>query len=267
MSENKVVHFQRDTRNKARTKLTSKSTAVLYGNRPLGRADLKYLSPYEFTMYWEPELVKYPQTRAQNDSDDCEAKLTPTGIQRLEAEPGCELMAGIDYVVKEEGGNDWVPLEDVAGTKSLRHEWMLRKRPRPRAPHFKGCPLPKHRSGSSEQNAKITMTYFHPWTLRDEMWGDEHVPTVYNLKGKHENWQTALATWLDGQILCEESRRYVSNFIAMHRLRPGDIDDNGAPNSDDMIADEPVYVTREIGKCNCNDLKQKVISFKIYISR
>ena len=26
---------------------------------------------------------------------------------------------------------------------------------------------------------------------------------------------------MDGNIICEESKRYVSNFISMHRLRPG----------------------------------------------
>ena len=26
------------------------------------------------------------------------------------------------------------------------------------------------------------MTYFHPWTLREDAWSDEHVPTLNNLK-------------------------------------------------------------------------------------
>ena len=34
-------------------------------------------------------------------------------------------------------------------------------------PQFKGCPFPKHKPGSAEQNAKISMVYFHPWTLRE----------------------------------------------------------------------------------------------------
>ena len=40
-------------------------------------------------------------------------------------------------------------------------------------------------------------------------------------------------------------RRYVSNFIAMHRLRPGGDDDDGIANPDDMLVDEAVYVTKD----------------------
>ena len=89
---------------------------------------------------------------------------------------------------------------------------------------FKGCPLPKHQGGSSERNAKITMLYFHPWTLQDAG-SDEHVPRLENLKETAETWDAALRYWLDGRIISQESKRYVSNFISMHRLRPGDHDD------------------------------------------
>ena len=94
--------------------------------------------------------------------------------------------------MKDEGGDNWVPLENIAATAGLRHEWILRRRHRPRAPHFKGCPLPKHKPNSAEQNAKITMTYFHPWTLRGEAWSDEHVPTLQNLKQGCDIGETAL---------------------------------------------------------------------------
>ena len=245
VTANKVVHFHRDTRNPNRTKLTSKRMALLYGHRPLERAELKYLSPYEFTMYWEPQLLKYPLSCKENDEGTCEASLTPAGLTKLKAQAGSDLVPGIDYTVKEQGGDDWVPLDKVASTASLRHEWILRRRRRPRAPHFKGCPLPKHKPGSAEQNAKITMTYFHPWTMREEAWADAHVPTLENLKQGCEAWETALTEWLDGNIISEESRRYVSNFISVYRLRPGGDDDDGLGNPDDMLQDEPVYVTKD----------------------
>ena len=107
-------------------------------------------------------------------------------MKKLTALASSELVPGIDYVVKDEGGDNWVPLENVAATASLRDVWILRRRRRPRAPHFKGCPLPKHKPGSAEQNAKITMTYFHPWTLREAAWSDEHVPTLQELK---QGWE------------------------------------------------------------------------------
>ena len=111
-------------------------------------------------------------------------------MKKLTALASSELVPGIDYVVKDEGGDNWVPLENVAATASLRDAWILRRRRRPRAPHFKGCPLPKHKPGSAEQNAKITMTYFHPWTLREAAWSDEHVPTLQELK---QGWEVLRA--------------------------------------------------------------------------
>ena len=85
VTANKVVHFQRDMRNPSRVKLTSKSMALLYGHRPLAHAELKYLSPYEFTMYWEPQLLHYPRSRVENEAGLCEAKLTPAGVLKLTA--------------------------------------------------------------------------------------------------------------------------------------------------------------------------------------
>ena len=242
---NKVVHFQKDLRNPKRPKLTSKSMALLYGYRPMKTAELKYLSPYEFTMYWEPQLLRYPLSPTENNTEYTEATLTPVGLAKLAESQENELVSGVDYVVKETGGSDWVPLENLPGTTALRHEWILRRRLRPMAPHFKGCPLPKHQPGSGEQNAKIALAYFHPWTLREEEWSDEHVPRLRDLKRDCESWDTVLKEWLDGNIISEESRRYVGNFISMHRLRPGGGDDEGLANPDDMIEDEPVYVTAD----------------------
>jgi len=71
------------------------------------------------------------------------------------------------------------------------------------------------------------------------------VPTLQTLKHGCEAWETALTQWLDGNIICEESRRYVSNFISMHRLRPGGEDEDGMANPDDMVKDEAVYVTKD----------------------
>ena len=164
---NKIVHFQRDMRNSKCARLTSKNMATLYGYRSMTISELKYLSPYEFTMYWEPKLLRYPQSIEQNQDPACHAKLTAKGLQKLSQPPAAALVPGIDYVVKEHGGKDWQPFDDQPGSASLRHEWILQRRRRPRVPQFKGCPLPKHKHGSAEQNAKLTMVYFHPWTLRE----------------------------------------------------------------------------------------------------
>ena len=71
------------------------------------------------------------------------------------------------------------------------------------------------------------------------------MPALQNLRGSFETWEGALTWWLDGNVLSEESKRYVSNFTSIHRLRPRDDEEDGLANSDDLVEDEDVYVTRE----------------------
>ena len=59
-----------------------------------------------------------------------------------------------------------------------------------------------------------------------------------------ETWQEALATWLDGRIVCQEAMKYVGNFMAVHRVRPrGDDEDSAC--SDDLVSDEELEVTND----------------------
>lgn len=71
---------------------------------------------------------------------------------------------------------------------------------------------------------------------------DEAVAFAGNLRTTEHTWQEALATWLDGRILCQETKRYVGNFMAVHRVRPGG-DDSDSACSDDMVSDEELEVT------------------------
>ena len=65
----------------------------------------------------------------------------------------------------------------------------------------------------------IVMAYMHPWTLQRDA-ATDHVPHLSRLRPDGSTWEAALRTWLDGRILCEESKRYVGNFLAVHRVRP-----------------------------------------------
>ena len=76
------------------------------------------------------------------------------------------------------------------------------------APQFKGCPLPKHTSDAGERNSRITMVYFHPWTLNTAFNDEQHVPLLSNLKKGFDTWEAALTYWLDGHVISEESKRY-----------------------------------------------------------
>ena len=69
------------------------------------------------------------------------------------------------------------------------------------------------------------------------------MPYVGNLRGPEETWQDALTTWLNGHILCEEQKRYVGNFLSVHRVRPQNDDSDAEANSDDIISDEELQVS------------------------
>ena len=84
------------------------------------------------------------------------------------------------------------------------------------------------------------MTYFHPWVIREED-AAEHVPTARALtvdaQTSASRWPAACAAWLNGNILTEEMKVVIQNFIAVTRVRPNDkeVERN---NSDEEISDD-----------------------------
>ena len=111
-------------------------------------------------------------------------------------------------------------------------------------PSFAGSPLPSHRPEEEARAASIVMSYFHPWTLRVSD-ATDHVPFAGNLRKSTETWQEAMSVWLDGNIVCEEARRYVGDFLSVHRMRPVDDDASGADNSGDILSGEDVVLSSE----------------------
>ena len=115
-----------------------------------------------------------------------------------------DLVAGIDYLVKDNGGPDWVAFPDADRCRHLRHTWVLSRNKRPKAPTFLGSPVPRGRRGESERSARLVMSYFHPWTLRQSE-ADDHVVFAGALRGRERTWETALVSWLDGGVQTEEA--------------------------------------------------------------
>ena len=117
-----------------------------------------------------------------------QANLTEAGCAKLlkrdywDATP---LLAGQDYVAKEEGGKDWLPFPDLPSLRKIRHTWMVVRNERPKNPSFHGAPMPKRKHGNEERNALITMAYFHPFTLHEDV-ADENVPHVRHLRTSSE---------------------------------------------------------------------------------
>ena len=54
-----------------------------------------------------------------------------------------------------------------------------------------------------------------------------------------------MSVWLDGNMACEEPRRYVWDFLSAHRMRPVDDDASGADNSDDLLSDEELTLSSD----------------------
>ena len=240
--ERKAYFGEVDVRNPHRKKVTFRDVATLYGHRPRHDA-VWYLSPYEFVTYWQPIMLSYPLRIDDNENEAHHATLTESGREKLTrpSDEGTELIPGEDYVVKDSASSEWLPFPDVPSTAHFRHTWVLSRRRRPRAPSFAGAPMPRHSAGEGDKAALITMAYFRPWTLRAEERNKE-VPYVGELREQGFTWQDALATWLDGGVGCEETKRYVGNFLSVHRMRPqnDEVDD---AHSSDMASDEELEVS------------------------
>ena len=146
-----------DWRNPRRRKITTRDTALLYGQRP-NNSEVWHFSPYEFVMYWSVQLLSYPRSLADLRLHDHHADLTDAGMQRLSSKlPWEELIPGVDYAVKE-GGLDWLPYPNVPACKRFRHKWIMVRRRRPVVPSFAGSPLPSHRPEEEARAASIVMS-------------------------------------------------------------------------------------------------------------
>ena len=150
--------------------------------------------------------------------------------------------------MKDEGGESWLPYPEGPSTDHFRHIWVIQRRACMHAPAFIGAPIPHRRPGETERAAMITMTYFHPWTLRaaDELDGhvDEQqsvVPYAGNLRPQDATWEVTLSMWLDGNVVSQESARYVHNFLSVFRVRPRDQDED--VRSDEDVDDEELILT------------------------
>ena len=133
--------------------------------------------------------------------------------------------------MKDSPGVDLIPYDEGAVSDNFQHTWIIKKRNRPVAPMFIGSPVPMKRDDSAERSAMLTMVYFHPWTLRYRSEDGTVVPFAGNLRPRGQSWQFALSEWLRGNVVSEESVRYINNFMCVYRIRPRDIED-------DVLSDE-----------------------------
>ena len=173
---------------------------------------------------WEVVVVSYPQTLKDASNPRHHVRLIEEGRAKMEAHEAtfdnANLTAGIDYVVKDEGGKSWLPYPEGPGTDSFLHILIIKRRPCMHAPAFIGAPIPPRRLGERERAAIITMTYFHPWKLRAADEEQSIVPYAGNLRPEDATWEMTLSMWLDGNVVSQESARYVNHFHYVFLVRP-----------------------------------------------
>eukprot|EP00435_Cladocopium_sp_Y103_P075251 s10_g55.t1 len=98
-------------------------------------------------------------------------------------------------------------------------------------------PLTSKWGEEPERNAKLTLAYFKAWTLNKQC-GNAAVPHVRQLRQADATWEQSLREWLL-HLPCEETKRYVGNFLSVYRVRP----ENEGENSDDEDDKEDLVVT------------------------
>ena len=243
----KVQFAEIDMRNPRRRKVSLRDVSSLYGMRPHTIPELWYLSPYEFAANWQVVMATYPTCRGSEETSQYHCRLTESGRAKVQnnagSSTGPDMVAGADYAVIDDGGDHWYAFPDTPGCSVLRHQWVLVRRRRPVAPSFFGSPIPKAKPGEMERTARLIMSYFHPWTLRESD-ADEHVPFAGNLRKSGESWDNALRTWLDGRVLTKESARHVGNFMSVYRVRPRDSTEE-MQASDEDVSDEELVLDVE----------------------
>ena len=216
-----------------------------------GAPDLEFLSLYEFLRYWRVELAAFPRSEAEMSagvSNEYQAMLTPSGVDKVreagreKVEAGedgvqmvAQLKAGVDYVVKEGGSYSWVPFPDVPEMETLRHTWVLVRNERPKNPSFHGAPQPKHGAGEEDRNGLLLMVYFRAFTLRDDVVCG--VPHLRDFRGTHASFTEASLEWLKKGMPCEETKRYVQNYMGVVDLRPV-TDEDLVKHEDELYSDE-----------------------------
>jgi hypothetical protein len=217
----KFVRGELDRRDPLCKQWVQRDVARMYALRPRD-ADVWYLSPYEFWMYWEISPALYAATTdmmvdEEGNPEKYHCALTTAGILKViarsqeaadsEAEPA-KLIPGEDYAIKEAGGSSWwVASTEAEATACFRHTWVLKRRMRPRDPSFHGCALPYQSDKQPDRTGKIVMTYFRPWCFMEED-SDDQVIDVARMCSEGWNWPAELNTWLQGQVLTAQAERW-----------------------------------------------------------
>ena len=172
---------------------------------------------------------------------ELDATVTAKGEAKFAAaksdDASVRLLLGVDFRRKEREAVDTRVFFDSSAGWELQRGWYLCRRLRPLCPHLAKSPVPSKWGEEPERNAKLTLAYFKAWTLNTQR-GNAAVPHLRQLRQADATWEQSLREWLLN-LPCEETKRYVGNFLSVYRVRP----ENEGENSDDEDDKEDLVVT------------------------
>ena len=215
---------------------------TVYGNRGTDPR-VRPLSAFEFVRYYHTRPVRYPWKPEKQEQAvaalargqthiSYHALLTESGMTWLQKQLGrSKLKGGVDYLIREEGGEDWMPLGNGSLAQKHRHDWVIIPRKRPHVPVLYGA----LGSRSEEEHIMKILVLFCPWTSNPQD-ATEAVPYIGQLRTPDmSTWREALrCAWRhsDG-FPTEELKRYILNYAFVYCLpRSLQPDQDLAANSD-----------------------------------
>ena len=98
--------------------------------------------------------------------------------------------------------------------------------------------MPDRKKGNEERNARIVMTYFHPFTLQEDL-RNLNVTHISCLRRDTETWEESMLVWLVGNVLTLEARNLIQNFLIVTQMRPDFLPDANK-NDEDIFSDEDI---------------------------
>ena len=204
-----------DKRNPKKPKIAECPPWMAYGGRGQ-HPQVHQLSAYEFAAHYQIKQARHPYSIKMQlqAAGNFEAELTEKGLQKAGAYY-TKLEPGTDYAIREEGGEDWLPLGKGVFMKPHRHDWMIAVRPRPHVPVIFGA----QSSRTTEEQAMRILILFFPW-VADASEASPAVPLLNDL------WQPSMKDWTEALLShvartgypTEEVKRLVLNFVFTHCL-------------------------------------------------
>ncbi|CAK9075903.1 unnamed protein product [Durusdinium trenchii] len=233
-----------DKRCEARRAIIACPFWTMYGARGQ-RAEVHMLSACEFARAFDFALATHPLRPEAYGRDilmpgKYHAKLTAKGAEAVAQRK--QLVAGLHYEIREEGGADssWLPLGQSELGQPYRRDWVVVPRKRPHVPVIYGA----QGSKSEEDKAMRILVLFFPW-VNDARDASANVPFVEKLwVDGARSWREALCMHVQRHgFPTEEVKRFVLNFCFAYCLpREHHLVDGLVENSDNEGVEDDVVL-------------------------